>query len=166
MSIKNKQDNTYKVVRDSREKSGYGWLFEAKDECLGTEIAKLDSADYSIKNYETTFAIERKFNTNEIATNIWEKRFEEELKRLEEFAHPFMIFEFEYKDVLQYPINSGLPVKLYHKTKMTANYMAQTISRYQMRYKTKIIFAGNHGKEAAESLFKFIAKYGIKNDAK
>lgn len=157
------RDVTYRVIRDTREKKDKGWMFEQQGECLGTIIGKLDTADYSIEGFTDTFCIERKANTAELGMNIFEKRFEAELKRLELFTYPYMIFEFEYQDVFLYPINSGLPKNIWHKVGMTSEFMSKTISRYMVQYKTQIIFAGSRGKDVAQSLFHSIAKYGKPN---
>ncbi len=153
----------YVVARDSREKAGHGWTFDKEGECLGTEIYGLKSADYSVKGFEDIFGIERKATTGELSINIFEKRFEEELKRLEEFAHSYMIFEFEYRDILLFPINSGIPKRFWHKLQMKADIMDKTIARYMVKYKTKIIFAGVNGKQIAQNLFHAFMKYGVKN---
>lgn len=150
----------YLILRDTREKAGYGWTFDKKDDCLGMKLQGLETGDYTIEGLENKFCIERKFCTSEIANNIFEKRFEAELKRMDEFDYPFLICEFNWVDVLLFPINSGLPKSIWHKTKMTNEIMQKTITRYQIQYKTKWIFAGNYGKEAAELLFRQVVKYG------
>lgn len=150
----------YLVLRDGREKTGYGWLFEKTNECLGTELSPLKTGDYTLKGLETSFCIERKATTSELANNIYEKRFEKELERLEEFKYPFMIFEFTWQDVLVFPVNSGIPRHLFHKVQTKSEFIQLTIARYMVQYKTKIIFAGSHGKEIAELLFKRVVKYG------
>jgi hypothetical protein len=160
---KNKNPIEYLVVRDGREKKGHGWIFDKSDECLGMEAGTLHTGDYSIKDYTELITIERKYCTNELAINIFEKRFEEELKRLDDFRYPYMIFEFDYEDVLKYPLNSGLPKHLWHKTAMTADIMNKTIARYQTQYKTKVVFAGKYGKQMAEILFRQFMKYGKKD---
>lgn len=152
--------HTYKVIRDTREKVGHGWMFKKEGDCLGTEIKKLDSGDYSIEGWEKDFVIERKRNTGELATNIYEKRFEEELCRLDEYKYPFIICEFSFNDVVMFPINSGIPKQLFHKVKMSADFMQNSLAKWQVKHKVKIIFAGACGDLAATKLFKYVAKYG------
>lgn len=155
-------DKTYEVLIDTREKNP--WDFPTNDFCKGFFFRKLDTGDYTLKGLEDKFVIEKKASTAEIAMNIFETRFEKELKRLDEFEHPYMIFEFDYNDIKLFPINSGLPKYLWHKLKMTSDIMEKTIARYQVQYRTKIIFAGKHGRDAATTLFKQILKYGNLNN--
>ncbi len=154
----------YSVIRDNKEKKNY-WDFPKGQKdlvvCNGTEWGHLKTGDYTLKGHETEFVVERKANTGELGMNIFEARFEKELKRLDEFKYPFMIFEFDYSDVKLFPVNSGLPKYLWHKLKMNSHIMEQTIARYQIQYRTKIIFAGRHGQDAAQTLFKQVLKYGI-----
>ncbi len=148
----------YKVLRDTSEKEGFGWYYEADDECLGTEKSNLNTGDYTIENYEKEFIIERKRNTGEWYKNIFEKRFEEEFKRLEEFAHPFLICEFTMNDLINFPFNSGIPQKYWSKLRAKSQYLISAMNRYQMVYKTKFILAGDHGREMAKCLFRKVVE--------
>lgn len=150
----------YLVIRDSREKENHGWTFKEDDDCAGTIIQSIPTGDYTLKNWETDFVIERKKNTAELCQNIYEKRFERELERLDSFKYPFIICEFSFDDVVAFPINSGLPKSLYHKVKMSADFMQSALAKWQIQHKVKIIFAGNNGDVAAKKLFKYIMKYG------
>lgn len=165
MAIK-KPDIKFTVIRDTREQKGKGWTFEPNEYCDGMKIKGLPTADYTIEGFEDKIVIERKATTGEISQNIFEARFENELKRLEEFDHPYMIFEFDYNDIKIFPVNSTLPKYLWHKLKMTKDIMEKTIARYQIQYKTKIIFAGKHGQDIATMIFKQFLKYGNKDDSK
>jgi hypothetical protein len=153
----NKQGVT--ILRDTREKEGHGWIFDKDDFIEATEITKLNTGDYTIKGYENLFTIERKLSTSEISNNIFEKRFEEELQRLEGYKFPFMVFEFSMEDIMAFPVNSGIPRSLWPKLKIKGAFLLSAIMRYHTIYKTKIIFAGSEGKNVAKSLFKMIVKY-------
>lgn len=158
--MKNETKQGITILRDTREKEGHGWLFDKDDFIESTEITKLDTGDYTIKGYEKIFTIERKLSTSEISNNIFEKRFEAELERLEVYQYPFMIFEFSMEDILAFPVNSGIPRYMWGKLKTKGAFLLSAIMRYHTIYKTKIIFAGNEGKSVAKSLFKMIVKYG------
>lgn len=142
----------YEVVRDTREQEG--WDFVPSENCVGTFIEKLDTGDYSIRGYEDIFTIERKGKISEFVTNINEKRFDDELKRLDEFKHPFVILEFTMDDVMNWPISAKLPPSITAKMRVSKYFLLKKINEYMVRHKAKIIFAGKYGKEFAASLFK------------
>ncbi len=145
------------VLIDSREKRG--WDFSKSEIVSSVEKIGLHTGDYSIKGFEKDFVIERKGSTAEFAQNIFQDRFEKELKRLDEFKWPYLICEFDLQDLLDFPINSGIPSKLWNKVKASGKFLLSAFMRYQVIYKTKFILAGSNGMETAESLFKMINKY-------
>lgn len=148
------------IYRDTQEKKDF-WNFPPDSIFEGTENLKLPTGDYTIKGFEKQFVIERKRNTGELSNNITEERFERELIRLEEFQWPFMVFDFDYKDIVNFPLGSGIPQWLHGKLKIKAAFFQSVIARYQIAFKTKIIFAGrNNGEKVARELFKMVAKYG------
>lgn len=146
------------VYRDTSEKKG--WFFEKSEVITKVEKANLMTGDYTIKGFEKDFVIERKGSTAEFAHNIFEKRFEDEMKRLEEFKLPFLVCEFSFDDLLQFPINSGIPAKLWPKVKVRSKFLLSAFMRYQVIYKTRFILAGDNGEQVAENLFKMVMKYG------
>lgn len=148
------------IKRDSREKKGKGWYFESGDNIEKMEVGSLKTGDYTIQGYEKDFIIERKGSTAEFAQNIFQSRFEDEMKRLDKFKFPFLICEFTMEDLMNFPTNSGIPPKLWCKVKVRGKYLITALTRYQLLFKTRFILAGNHGKEMAESLFKMMTKYG------
>ena len=147
----------YMVIRDSREKYGQGWIFEEDEYCKGTIINKLNSGDYSIQGLQDILTIERKKNTSELSQNINEKRFYSELKRMDEFDHPFLICEFTYDDIKAFPYNSGVPPRLWPKLRVNSGTILNKLIYIECKYKTKIIFAGNKGDEIATAIFKRMA---------
>lgn len=146
----------YRVIRDTREQRG--WHFDESSSCLGTVVGTLRTGDYTIEGYEKTFVIERKGSTGEVAQNILQSRFERELERLEGFALPFLICEFTLDDVMRFPHNSGIPRPRWPKIRITPHFLLKRLVEFQVKYKTKFIFAGLHGKEYASSLFKRITE--------
>lgn len=151
------------IYRDTQEKKNF-WNFPEDDVFAGTEKKHLPTGDYTIAGYEKQFVIERKYSTGELYGNIYEVRFEDELKRLEEFEWPFIVCEFSYKDMLDFPLGSGIPTSLHYKVKAKAKFFQSVIARYHIAFKTKIIFAGRgNGEAVARELFKMVAKYGKRN---
>ena len=156
-------DKKFTVIRDTREKDGFGWEFGPNELFSPTLIKKLDSGDYSLLGYEREISIERKKNTAELAKNIFEPRFEKELKRLEDYKFSYIVCEFTYDDLLTFPVNSGIPKKLWWKVKMSSKFLHSTITRYLIQYHTKILFVGKCGKDCVEQIFKSFINYEIKN---
>src|SRR5215210_7578524 len=73
----------YTVLRDTREQQG--WIFEQGKLCNGTISKALKTGDYTLVGFESILCVERKKNVAEFAKNIIEKRFENELTRMEAF---------------------------------------------------------------------------------
>lgn len=151
-----KKKNKFRVLRDTNEKENFGWWFEEDDRCEGTTTSNLFTGDYTIGGAEDIFVIERKRNTAEFATNIYEKRFEDELKRMEEFRYPFLILEFTIEDLVQFPKNSGIPESKWGQLKVTNKMLIKRYLEIDCEYRTKIILAGPFGAPVAFSLFKRI----------
>jgi hypothetical protein len=142
----------YTVIRDTREQNG--WNFIKSTNCAGTIDGKLPTGDYTLQGYEDIFTIERKGSSGEFAKNVVEKRFARELERMEGFTHPFMILEFNMGDILNFPQGSGIPIKCWSQLKINPYFLLKCLIAYQVKFKTKIILAGEHGQDVASSLFK------------
>lgn len=149
----------YNVIRDTREKFGHGWDFAAGKNCAGMEVATLPEGDYTLKGYEQEIVVERKGSVSEISMNIFEDRFERELIRLESYTHPFLLMEFTMDDVMNFPKGSGIPTYKWASLKVTPFLILKKLAEFQLRYKTKFIFCGKHGKEVCASLFKRFLEY-------
>lgn len=151
--------NRFEIIRDTSEKEGFGWYFDSKYEsrCVGTIDKKLSTGDYTIKGLEDVFTIERKLSTAEIYKNINEKRFTRELERFASFKYTFIICEFDMADIFSFPINSGIPKEKWFMLKLDGKYILRCLNEIVIKYNTNIIYAGKHGKEVANSIFKRMA---------
>ena len=141
----------FTVIQDTKEQKG--WTFEENAYCEGMVRENLPTGDYTIKDFEKIFVIERKADTGEFARNITEGRFERELVRMEDFQLPFMVLEFTMNDILCFPHGSGIPKQVWPKLRITGRFMLKRLLDFETIYKTKIILAGRHGKDVAFSLF-------------
>lgn len=142
----------YTIIRDTRERKKKGWYFDKYLE------HKLEEGDYTIAGLEGIFVIERKGSSSEFYKNLVEERFDDELKRLESYRWSFVVLEFELRDLVLFPWNSGIPKRLWPRLRMKPAFLLQRLNDFQLQYKTKFIFAGKHGKEIALSLFDNVAK--------
>jgi hypothetical protein len=149
---------TYKIIRDTREKEGNGWKWNKSRNCSGTSTAALKTGDYTLDGCEDFFTIERKGSVSEVAQNIIQKRFENELIRLNQMKYPFIIFEFSVNDVLIYPIGSHIPKRKWKYLKIRGNFIMKRITHFMVKYNNiKFIFAGSKGKDIAKTIFREVA---------
>lgn len=158
--------NKYTVVRDTREKEGQGWVFTPNERCAGTVIKKLGVGDYSLEGYENLFTIERKGSVAEFCANLNQDRFiadfnpnktsdkQSEFNRLQTIVYPYILLEFEVSDLLKYPDIPEIPKFLRKKIRFKGYAALKKVIELEMKYKTRIIFCGDKGKEVASSIFK------------
>lgn len=148
----------FQVVRDTREQErGDGWWFDPSPSCDGTLVQTLKTGDYTLAGLpDKYFVIERKSGVAEVAGNITELRFKNELERLDEFQYPFLIIEADLGDVERFPVGSGIPQSKWSSLKISNHFLLKVLTEYHLRYKTRIIFAGHSAKLQAQSLFKRI----------
>jgi hypothetical protein len=157
--------NQYTVIRDTREQAGQGWFFEAKGQCLGTEVKKLDTGDYTLVGFERVFTIERKGTITEFVQNLLQPRFDRELERMEEIELPFILLEFDVAKIMEWPHNSGIPRYKIGKIKTTPQFILKKIYEYQCRHPyLHFIFAGDSGREIASCIFKRVLEAWDPND--
>jgi ERCC4-type nuclease len=129
-----------KIIQDTREKKP--WEFD-QDWIDDVIVQKLDYGDYSLYGYERSLCIERKRNTAEIANNMIAARFTKLLNNISNFQYPFLICEFSISDIVNFPIGSGLPKRVMHRTKVSAGWMLSFMSKISIDYGINIIYAGN-----------------------
>jgi ERCC4-type nuclease len=88
-------------VRDSREKEGAGWKFNATSNCNGTITKKLDTGDYSIEGMEHLIMIERKTISDLWGTLVQNhERFMKEMERALIIPSRYLVIEGTMRDIL------------------------------------------------------------------
>lgn len=130
-------DNEFTIIVDTREQKP--WLFDNHAKAN----SKLDTGDYSIQGYENLIAIERKRNVAEFANNITESRFVDVVDRLSKIPHSFILFEFNIDQVMNYPIGSDIPKRLWNKIRISPAFILKHIVDLQVEHNIKILFCGN-----------------------
>lgn len=149
----------FTIIVDTREQTP--WEFEN----YTTANKKLDTGDYSIEGLEDIFAIERKRTVSEIANNITESRFKDVLDRLEKFKHKFILLEFTLNNVMDYPVGSTVPKRMWHTLKITNKYILKYLTEINIKYNIHTIYCGNrdNAEEVAISIMKrMVELYGKK----
>lgn len=146
------------VIKDSREQQGYD--FPADNYCKGTKVEKLNVGDYAIEGLSHLIFLDRKKSTSEIALNIIEERFEKLLIKGSKYKYKFLLFEFDFEDVLTYPINSGIPLWQQKKVGIKPAFIISALARFQIEYGISILYAGNamRAEKLCYSLLKQIYK--------
>lgn len=147
-----KDDDDFTIIVDTREQQP--WSFDH----YTVANRKLDTGDYSIEGLEEVFCIERKKSVSEIANNIVESRFKDVITRLAQYKYSFLLLEFDIEDVLQYPIGSTLPRRLWNKVRIKPAFIMKNVLDWQLKHDIKVIFCGNssNAEQVAEYIFKKI----------
>jgi ERCC4-type nuclease len=116
---------------------------------------------------ENIVAIERKRNVAEIANNITESRFEDVINRLKQIKYPFILLEFNLQSVLQYPVGSSIPKRLWNKIKISPNYIMKHLIDLQIEHHINVIFCGDsdNAEQMATSILKRIHKMEKNKDS-
>lgn len=130
-------DNEFTIIVDTREQKPWSFDHHAKAN------HKLDTGDYSIEGLENTLAIERKRNVSEFANNITESRFPDVVERLSKIKYSFILFEFDMEHVMNFPIGSNIPKRLWNKIRISPAFLLKHILDLQLHHNIKIIFCGN-----------------------
>lgn len=117
------------ILRDTREK--HGWDFMQQEAAVADQ--KLDTGDYTVKGIENDLIIERKATSAELAQNITSPAFKAEIKRMAAFRHAFLILEFSWRDIECFPVNSGVPSKLWKKLRVSSKYLIACINGYRLQ---------------------------------
>ncbi len=129
--------SNFQIIVDTREQQP--WEFNNMEKT----VAKLDTGDYSLKGLEETFCIERKGSVSEFANNITEKRFKDVIDRLSNVQHSFLLFEFNLEDVLQYPVGSTVPKRMWSKLRISPKFILKHINELQLLHNVKVLFCGD-----------------------
>lgn len=151
--------NKYTIIQDTREKIPI--IFEESEFCNGTKVKMLKTGDYSIEGLEDYLSVERKATTSEIATNFVDKRFWEEMGRLQKYPYKFLLAEFTMFDVLRFPQGSTIPSYRLKYIRITPQFLFSCLVRLQVQYGVSVIFAESRdqGRLFMTALFKQLHKH-------
>lgn len=129
--------NNFQIIIDTREQQP--WIFEHHSKAC----EKLDTGDYSVRGLENLLCIERKKSVSEIANNITEKRFKDVVSRMTQYKYSFLLLEFDFDNVLSYPVGSNVPKKMWDKLKITPNFLIKHLVELQVFFNIKVLFCGS-----------------------
>lgn len=131
------------IIKDTREQ--IGWNFPVSSWCGGMQIGTLKTGDYTIKGLEDILCIERKKSVEEISRNLGKlgKQFEAELERMSHIKYSFVVCEFTFWDLLNFPKFAKVPKVMAAKIKMTGAFMTRLITQHEIKYGVNFVFCGN-----------------------
>jgi ERCC4-type nuclease len=131
----------FNIIQDTREKSPLKFPSDISYSRILQK--KLDTGDYAVEGLENLCAIDRKGSVNELATNLHEDRFPDVIERISRCKYKFLILEFSLDDVLQYPVGSDVPRRLWSKIKISGKYILKCLTEFQIKYGINIVFCGD-----------------------
>lgn len=156
------------VLRDQREKEVNRWEFNKSSYCGGTKDCHLITGDYTLEGFEKYFTIERKASVNDFVGSIASKRFTEELIRMSDLPHAFVIIECSMEDLYNWPSSSGQNIwtqkklPLHHRGAAFAAYLTLKLAYPYVDF----TFAGTCGKYLAGNIFKRVIEAYAGNQEK
>ena len=150
-------NRSFSVLIDTREKQP--WELEDPN-IIDREFLKLDTGDYTVRGLEDKICIDRKKSVNELAINIHQNRFKDELERVREFPHAYIIIEASLRDVIEYPKTADLPTKVKKKIRTNGTFLMNCLTRMEIEYGFNIIFGHDryYSQKIAISLMREIVR--------
>ena len=141
-----------KILIDTNEKQP--WLFAAYD--VETALKNMNTGDYTIEGMEKLLCIERKASVAEVASNITKPRFINELERMCDFQYRYLILEFDYRHIDDFPEGAGIPSYLKNKIKVKSPFIIKSLSKIMTKYNIHIIPCSNriYAEHVAYSIMK------------
>jgi len=142
------------IIIDTREK--YPWKFERASAEL--TYRKLDTGDYAIDGLEDRLCIERKRSVAELANNITDSRFKRELERMAEFPYKFLVLEFDYRHIDDFPEGSDIPKHLKKRVRVKGPFIIKCLTRMMTKYGIHVLPCSNtaYAEHVAYSIMKEI----------
>lgn len=151
----------YVVIRDKREKVGYGWTFtkskyfdrKRPPRCIDMELGTLTTGDYTLQGYEDIVTIERKDGFVELWNNYGHReRFEKEMDRMSSFKYAYILIE---SSITPEVLELSPPQ---YKTGVPGKALIKWIITLGMKYNVQILPVGRCGKQMAQLIFEEVIR--------
>ena len=151
-----------KILRDTREKTGWDFVFY---EDVEIESVKIDAGDYTTDLLLDKIVVERKASAAEISNNLGKKtakaRFYREFERAKTLERVYVVCEFPESAVYEFPQNSGLSKAQMSKVRINGKYLRKLLCQLEEDYSNlEIVFCQdrNHAEEFTYDILKFWEK--------
>jgi ERCC4-type nuclease len=144
-----KEYKQFKIIRDTREKKGNGWNFRASANCVGMELKKLDTGDYSIEGCEHLIMLERKS-----ISDLWmsltseRERFLREMDRAKLIPARYLIIEGTLRDVM-----AGISY-----SKVRPEFILASLTSLEIKYGIHVVFTDKRNDIAQQYVRKLLEK--------
>jgi len=122
------------VYVDSREK--IPWDFSD----VNCEISTLTTGDYTVAGLQDKLCIERKKSVSELSSNIVLDRFYKELGRMQSYRYKYIICEFSFGDIVNFPMGSDVPKHLWRKLRVGSKFIIKKVCDIMVEYNVPFIF--------------------------
>lgn len=129
-------NDKFTIIIDTREQ--HPWEFPE----FAVANKKLDTGDYSIEGMENILCIERKNGIAEIANNITENRFKDVIERMSKYKHSFILIECDYDQLMNYPIGSDVPKRVWKQIKLTPAFIMKFLMELSVQHNIHVMFCG------------------------
>lgn len=152
------------IIVDTREKTPFefAWAISHK-QIAGTEFAKVDAGDYTVKEIPNLVVVERKKDVAELYGNLVGKekyeRFIREMERLQAYQYKFIVVEDLWESLWE-PKN----FKFAKRNMKWAGYIVMShLFDIMTKYNVHILFAGD---KAEQLTLKLLVKFYEKESKK
>lgn len=135
--------NRFTIIKDTREKAPHGWSFDPDAYCDGTTISKVSAGDYTIEGLEEFICVERKKTVDEFARNCIEARWKNCMQRMSACRHSFILFEFSWDDINNYPASAKVPNRIKKKLRVTPALIRKVVHQARDEYGIHVLACDN-----------------------
>lgn len=149
----------FTIIIDTREQRPWEFPYHT------TANRKLDTGDYSIEGFEDILCIERKKGIAELANNMTEKRFKDVIQRMSQYQHAYILIECNYDQMMNYPIGSDVPKKLWNKIRISPGFIMKFITDLSINHNIHVMFCGcaSWAEKTALSIMKRVHEQYVSN---
>lgn len=133
------------IIIDTREKNPFAFAN------YDTEVSTLKTGDYSLKGLEDQIVLERK-SMSDFYSSVTKKRFWNEMERMSQIPHAYLILEFGTSDIMRFPHGSGIPKKVWKYLKASPKFLLSCVNRIENEYGVEVIYSSSREDAAKKAM--------------
>lgn len=149
----------FNIIVDTREQEPF--QFSCADEFVeDIKTSGLKTGDYTIEGLEDVLCIERKKDSKELANNVVQKRFKNELARMEKYKYKFIVIEQSRHEIERYPFNLSLSKATKARIKVRGAFILSSLLSYALDYDVHVVFCKDkrEAEKVAYDIMKKVAR--------